>query len=92
MACLIVYHPLEKQKIYLEYKDGLKGELDLTKTIDNNNYDSLRDPEEFKKVFHNKKTNELCWPSGVCLCLNDLYGKLSLVLFMNRLKLDVDNE
>lgn len=92
MARLISYKPLESQKVFLEYNDGLKGELDLSKTIVNNSYDSLKDSEEFKKVFHGKETNELCWPSGVRLCLNALHDKLSLILLMNRLKIDIDDD
>ncbi len=91
MARLVSFKPLDSEIVYLEYSDGLEGEVDLTKTIENNYFDSLKEFDEFKKVYHNKKTNELCWPGGVRLCLNALHEKLSLTLLMKRLKIDLDD-
>lgn len=80
----------QSQTIYLEYKDGLKGEIDLTKTINNNSYDDLKDPSEFSKVFIDKKSRDICWPCGVTLCKNALYSQLELRNLIKRLKIDVD--
>ena len=92
MAELISAQAASEQNIYLKYDDGVEGKVDLAKTIENNCFNELKNPEEFEKVYHDKKTNELCWPSGVRLCTNALHEKLSLLSLMNRLKIDIDNE
>ena len=91
MAELVSVKAADKQNVYLKYDDGAEGKIDLSKTIENNCFDELKDPDEFQKVHYDKDTNELCWPGGVRLCLNALHEKLSLLSLMNRLKIDIDD-
>ena len=92
MAKLISVEPLQSLNVFLSYDDSTEGRIDLTKTIERNNYTELKNENEFSKVFIDKTTNELCWPSGVRMCCNALHKQLSLLSLMSRLKIDLNNE
>lgn len=92
MAKILSVEPKEYLNVFLCYDDGTEGKIDLSKTIERNNYIELKNKNEFSKVFIDKNTNELCWPSGVRMCCNALHKQLSLLSLMSRLKIDIDNE
>lgn len=92
MAKLLSVEPKGPLNVFLSYDDGTEGSIDLTKTIERNNYTQLKGEKEFSKVFYDKTTNELCWPCGVRMCCNALHKQLSLLLLMSRLKIDINND
>lgn len=92
MAKLLSVEPQNSLNVFLSYDDGTEGVIDLSKTIERNNYLELKNEEEFSKVFYDKTTNELCWQSGVRMCCNALHKQLSLLSLMSRLKIDINND
>jgi len=92
LAKLLTVEPKDSLNIFLIYNDGVEGSIDLSRTIERNNYEELKNQKEFSKVFYDNATNELCWPSGVRMCCNALYEQLSLRSLMSRLKIDIDND
>lgn len=92
MPKLVSVEPCDSRKIFLKYDDGVEGQVDLTKTIERNFFDELRNVSEFSKIFYDNNTDELCWSCGVRMCTNALYRQISLLSLMNRLKINIDND
>lgn len=91
MPRLVSVKPNDSLKIFLRYEDGVEGHVDLSKTIDRNGFDELRDYSQFSKIYFDEHTDELCWSCGVRMCTNALYRQVSLLSLMNRLKISIEN-
>lgn len=90
MYKLIEVKPLDHFKLFLRYSNGVKGEYDLSKIIERDEYKILRSEKIFNRVFIDEKTNDVCWPCGVSLCKNSIYQQLELKSLMKNLKIDLD--
>lgn len=77
-------------KLFIRYSDGVEGEISLRHLQNDFVYDFIKDPDEFAKVYINKKSGDLFWPNGANLCKNAIYRQLELKCMMKRLKIDLD--
>lgn len=81
---------LDNRKIYLEYTDGLNGELDLTKVSKKSEHNIPLSPEEFNQVKIDPVSGDVCWKNGASICKDASYKILDLMRLAKSLKLDLD--
>ena len=62
--------------IYLEFDDGTKGEVDLSKLVDKGVFRVWRDSECFENV-HLGDHREIRWNDDIELCADSLYLELT---------------
>ncbi|MBI9070657.1 MAG: DUF2442 domain-containing protein [Melioribacteraceae bacterium] len=86
----IIVEPLSNYKVFIEYNDGMKGELDITKLLKRDEYDCLKDENFFSKVYIDEKSKDICWNNKIVLCKDAIYKQLELRSLMNRLKIKLD--
>ena len=66
MVCASTVRPLEGYRIWVEFEDGVKGEIDLSQRLFGPVFEPLRDPELFRRVFVDEY-GAICWPNGADL-------------------------
>lgn len=62
--------------LYLEFTDGVKGEIDLSRRLFGPMFEPLKDPEFFSQVGIDD-FGAVCWPNGADLAPDALYRQLS---------------
>ena len=67
---------LEDYRISVSFADGTKGVVDLSNLVGNGVFAAWEDYAEFRKVMVGE-TGELIWPSGLDLCPDALYLRLT---------------
>ncbi len=78
MAKIVEVKPLEDFSIYVRYSNGMDGTVSMKKLIERDEYKTLSDMEEFKKVGIDSKTGDIVWSSGVSICKRATYEMLKL--------------
>ena len=63
-------------RIYLEFSDGVKGEVDLSHLLDKPVFEPLKDRSLFEKV-HIGDHREIRWDDEIELCADSLYLELT---------------
>lgn len=70
-------YPLESHRLYVTFKDGLEGSVDLSKLVTSAEagvFIKLRDPEFFQSVYlHN---GAVTWPGGLDLAPDAMYDAI----------------
>lgn len=82
--------PISESKLFIEYNDGMSGELNISKLLKKDEYTSLKNIEFFSQVYIDEKTKDICWNNGLVLCKNAIYKQLELKSLMSRLKIKLD--
>jgi hypothetical protein len=86
MAKLIHVTPRPGYKLYLEYDDGVTGEVDLSHLVGNGVFAAWNDPTVFETVTVGKH-GEMRWTKDLELCGDAMYlqltGKCAAELFPN---------
>jgi len=72
----VTVRPLTKLRIYLEFSDGTKGEVDLTRLMDKPVFRPLENRDLFEKV-HVGDHREIRWNDEIELCADSLYLELT---------------
>jgi Protein of unknown function (DUF2442) len=68
--------PLAKFRIYLEFSDGTKGEIDLSDLLNKPVFEKLKDPDLFERVYIGDH-REIRWDEEIELCADSLYLQLT---------------
>jgi hypothetical protein len=63
-------------RLYLEFSDGVKGEVDLSDLAGGEVFQAWQNPEFFEKV-HIGSHREIKWDDELELCADSLYLKLT---------------
>jgi len=77
MHKIIAVKPLEKFKIEVNFEDGVKGCIDLSKLIGKGVFAAIKDPNKFRKVGIDPQTHTVCWPNGIDLCPDSIYWEIT---------------
>lgn len=72
----VTVHPLAQFRIFLEFSDGTKGELDLSDLVNKPVFRPLKDRTLFEKV-HLGDHREIRWNDEIELCADSLYLQLT---------------
>lgn len=64
---------LESYCLWVRFRDGVEGSIDLSPLIGKGVFQPLADPAEFAKVFVDPITQTVAWPNGIDLCPDTLY-------------------
>jgi hypothetical protein len=65
---LVAVEVTGSHRLRLRFADGVEGELDVSKLVPFNGvFESLRDPEEFRKARLDSELGTVVWPSGADL-------------------------
>ena len=72
----IIVKALPNYRLYLEFSDGAKGEVDLSDLADKPVFKPWSDPRFFEKV-HIGAHREIKWDNEIELCSDSLYLKLT---------------
>jgi len=67
---------LPSYRIYLEFSDGTKGEVDLSDLVGNGVFEAWKDNSFFEQV-HIGDHREIKWDDEVELCADSLYLKVT---------------
>ena len=67
---------LEAYRLHLSFADGTHGVVDFSELVGRGVFQGWQDYAEFRKVKVGE-TGELIWPSGVDLCPDALYLKVT---------------
>lgn len=76
MITPILVRALPKYRIYLEFSDGTKGEVDLAELAGRGVFEAWNNPGFFDKV-HIGSHREVKWDDEIELCADSLYLKLT---------------
>ncbi len=67
-----------KHQLWLEFEDGIKGTLDVSKLFEFTGiFEQLKDQEQFAQVQLDVETGVIYWPNGADLDSDVLYSKVS---------------
>jgi hypothetical protein len=72
----IIVKGLANYRLYLEFSDGAKGEVDLSDIAAKSVFQPWSDPDFFQKV-HIGPHREIKWDDEIELCADSLYLKLT---------------
>lgn len=78
MATLLKLEAREPYRLFLEFSDGLSGEVDLSSRLFGPVFEPLRDPAFFARVSIDE-FGAPCWPNGADLAPDGLYETLRAV-------------
>jgi hypothetical protein len=67
--------PLTNFRLYVEFADGVKGEVALARRLFGPMFEPLKDPELFGRV-QIDEFGAVCWPNGADLAPDALHRKL----------------
>jgi hypothetical protein len=67
--------PLKGYHLFVEFDDGVRGEIDLSDRLFGPVFEPLRDPEVFSKVGLDE-FGAVCWPNGADLAPDALYRQV----------------
>lgn len=67
--------PLESYRLYVEFTDGVKGEVDLSDRLFGSVFEPLKDPDLFRQVAVDE-FGAVIWPNGADLAPDGLYTRL----------------
>ncbi|GJQ63962.1 MAG: hypothetical protein SCALA702_30150 [Melioribacteraceae bacterium] len=87
MAKIVSTHLLPDKILYVEYNDGITGELDLKKLANKPQYSKLNDQEYLESFTVDSKSGDIVWEGMEPLCKNALYRQFELKNMMKRLKI-----
>jgi len=73
----MLVRPLPNYRIYLEFSDGAKGEVDLSELAGNGVFEVWNDYSFFEKV-HIGPERQIKWDDYIELCADSLYLKLTV--------------
>ncbi len=90
MAKIVSVKPLDNYKIFVEFSDGLKGELNLKHLLKRKEYEKLNDLNVFNSVRIDAKTKDIIWDGGMNICKVAVYNMLELKNEMKKLKIDLN--
>ncbi len=71
-----IVRALSNYRLYLEFSDGVAGEVDLCDLADGEVFAPWRDPGFFEKV-HIGPHREIKWDNEIELCADSLYLRLT---------------
>jgi len=72
----LIVKALPNYRVYLEYSDGTKGEVDLSELAGNGVFEAWAQPGLFESV-HIGEYREIKWDGVIELCPDSLYLKLT---------------
>jgi predicted metalloprotease with PDZ domain len=90
MNKIIKLKPSEDFQLYIEFSDGLNGEINFSQMLKSEEYKKLNDLTEFKKVSIDEKTKDIIWECGVTMCKNATRNMLELMQKVKNLKLPLN--
>lgn len=64
MLHIVKVRPTGAYRLWLEFSDGLSGEVDLAAELDGPIFEPLRDPAVFEQVSVDPEINTIAWPNG----------------------------
>lgn len=65
-------------RLWVRFKDGMEGEIDLSNLIDKGVFKKWKDPKEFEKVSVDQESKTVVWPGGLDLAPDALYEELKI--------------
>ncbi len=68
--------PISKFKIWLQYRDGTEGTVDLSHLAHKGIFKAWDDEIKFEDAYINKESGALSWSEEIDLCPDSLYFKL----------------
>ena len=72
---IVIVKPLKNHRLYLEFEDGVGGELDIRKLVEFKSvFEPLQDETFFAKVSVNPEWGTIFWPNGADLDPDVLYS------------------
>lgn len=75
MEKIVKVKALDSYHLYVEFEDGVRGEIDLSSRLFGPMFEPLRDPEVFSQVGLDE-FGVICWPNGADLAPDALYQNL----------------
>ncbi len=76
MHHVIRVKPLPAYRLFVEFADGVKGEVDLSDRLFGTVFEPLKDPEFFSQAGIDQ-FGVVCWPNGADLAHEDLHQTLT---------------
>jgi hypothetical protein len=75
---VVEVRPLDGYRVFLEFDNGVQGELDLEPLLDpfDGVFEPLRDPVRFREVFVDSG-GTIAWPNGADVAPETLYALVS---------------
>jgi hypothetical protein len=75
---VVEVQPTKDYRLRLRFEDGAEGEVDVAVLIQFEGiFASLKDRNEFLKVFVDPELGTICWPNGADLDPDVLYAKVT---------------
>lgn len=81
--------PKPNKVLFIEYSNGVSGDVDLNFLLNNFIYEELKNDQIFANVFIDETSKDICWQNNVSICKDMLYNQLKLVNLTKSLKLDL---
>jgi len=69
---------LHDYTIYVRFRDGTEGDIDLSQELYGEVFEPLKNPATFKRFTIHPEFHTLCWPNGADFAPEFLYEKLQI--------------
>lgn len=67
----------EGYRIWVQFADGMEGEVDLSDLAGKGVFRSWEDRSAFEKMFVHPESETVAWPGGIDLCPDSLYEEVT---------------
>ncbi len=78
MERVITVRPLPDYRLYVEFADGVSGEIDMPERLFGPVFEPLKDRAAFSQV-RADEFGAICWPNGADLAPDAIYEHLSAI-------------
>ncbi len=80
---LVSVRSLGKYKLFLEFVDGVDGEVDLNRLAHQGVFQIWEEPGRFDRVYIDPESKAVAWSEAVDLCPDNLYLQLRNITFQD---------
>jgi len=77
MHKVVSVRAMDGYRVWVEFSDGMAGEVDLSDLVGKGVFRAWADPAEFGKAFIDPETHTIAWPGGIDLCPDSLHEEIA---------------
>jgi hypothetical protein len=77
MYQIVKVEPKTGYRVWIQFEDGVSGEVDLSDLVGKGVFERWTDEKEFRKVYIDDETGTIAWPGEIDLAPDALYKDIA---------------